>query len=348
MSTLYIDRKNVRLDYDAEALVFYENGERVGTVPLAPLQRIIIRGNVTVDTTLLGKIGSHGIGVIILSGRKAEPSLFLPRAHNDAARRIAQYQVATDAAKCLTLSRFIVRGKLTSQMAFLTSKLELRPDARYELSRALQGLGGMLEQVAEKPVVAELRGLEGASANLYFSALAALAPASLNFHNRTRRPPRDPLNAVLSLGYTLLHAEAILAAHAVGLDPYIGFYHVPAFGRESLASDLVECLRAQVDAWSLALFNGQTLRAEDFSSTQEGCFLGKAGRERFYRAWEPLAENLRKLMDAQARAMIAMIGAGEDDASEAKLRDAWAAWPDTDAEQPVQDGVESPDQRHEG
>jgi CRISP-associated protein Cas1 len=321
MSTLYIDRKNVRLDYDAEALVFYENNERIGTVPLAPLQRVIIRGNVTVDTTLLGKMGMHGIGIIILSGRKAEPSLFLPRAHNDAARRIAQYRAATDVARCLTLSRHIVRTKLISQLAFLKDKLESRPDARYELNRAMQGLGGMLESVAQKPVVAELRGLEGAAANLYFSALAAMAPASLNFHNRNRRPPRDPLNAVLSLGYTLLHAEAILAAHAVGLDPYIGFYHVPAFGRESLASD----------AWALGLFNSQTLRTDDFSSTQEGCYLGKAGRERFYRAWEPLAENLRKLMDAQTRTLITLIGAGEDDASEAELRQAWAAWASQEA-----------------
>ncbi len=324
MSTLYIDRKNVRLEYDAEALVFYENGERIGTVPLAPLQRVFIRGNVTLDTSLLGKLGGHGIGVVILSGRKAEPSLFLPRAHNDASRRIAQYRAATDPTRALALSRHVVRGKLQAQMGFLDSKLDTRLDARYEISRALRGLGGMLEQVAEKPTVAELRGLEGASANLYFAAYAALAPESLRFHGRNRRPPRDPLNAVLSLGYTLLHAEAILGAHAVGLDPYIGFYHAPAFGRESLASDLVEAARPEVDAWALTLFNRQELRADHFSTTGEGCFLGKAGRERFYRAWEPLAENLRKGLDAQARELLGLIGAGE--AAEAGLRDAWDAF----------------------
>jgi CRISPR-associated protein Cas1 len=119
---------------------------------------------------------------------------------------------------------------------------------------------------------------------------------------------------------------------------------VPAFGRESLASDLVEGLRAEVDAWALGLFNGQTLRADDFSTTQDGCFLGKAGRERFYRAWEPLAENLRKLMDAQTRTLIAMIGAGEDDASDAELRQAWAAWASQDAEPgSVTDSVVEPD-----
>lgn len=327
MSTLYIDRRNVRLDCDGEALVFYENGERIGTVPLAPLQRVFMRGNVTLDSSLLGKLGNHGVGVVILSGRKAEPTLFLPRPHNDATRRLAQFREACDADRCLAISRRVVWDKLTAQMGFLKSKLDTRPDARYEISRALRGLGGMLEQVAGIAGVAELRGLEGASANLYFSALAALAPASLNFHGRNRRPPRDPLNAVLSLGYTLLHAEAILAAHAVGLDPWVGFYHAPAFGRESLASDLVEAQRPRVDAWALALFNKQTLRAEDFSTSQEGCFLGKAGRERFYHAWEPLAENLRRGLDEQARALLDLLEPERDEAGGAARGEAgeWAA-----------------------
>jgi CRISPR-associated protein Cas1 len=307
MTTLYIDRKNVRLDLDAEALVFHENQERIGTIPLAPLQRIILRGNVSVDTSLLAKLGAHGIGIIILSGRKAEPSLFLPRPHNDASRRIAQYRAATDPDTCLRIARHVMRGKLKAQIAWLQAKQDSRLDIRYELTRVLRGLTGMLDQVETKPTAPELRGLEGAAANLYFTAYAALAPASVKFHGRNRRPPRDPLNAVLSLAYTLLHAEATLGAHAAGLDPWIGFYHVPAFGRESLASDLVEPLRADVDAWAIGLFNRQELRAEDFSTNSDGCFLGKAGRERFYRAWEPLAENLRRKLEELTREITGMI-----------------------------------------
>lgn len=323
MTTLYIDRKNIRLDCDAEALVMYDGAERVGTVPIVPLQRVIIRGGVSLDSSLLGKLGGHGIGLIVLSGRKAEPSLFLPRAHNDATRRIAQYRAATDPGACLRISRHIVRGKLAAQIQFLRERLEKRPDARYEVGHALKGLAAMYEQVEAKARVAELRGLEGASANLYFSALAALAPDSLNFHGRNRRPPRDPLNAILSLGYTLLHAEAVLGAHALGLDPYIGFYHAPAFGRESMASDLVEFLRAEVDAWVLALFNKQTLRADDFSTTREGCFLGKAGRERFYAQWEALAENLRKALEHHAQDIIGMIEANQDEAAEESFQSVW-------------------------
>lgn len=329
MSTLYVDRKNVRLESDGEALVFYENGERVGTVPLGPLQRVFLRGGVTLDSSLLAKLGSHGIGVVILSGRKAEPSLFLPRPHNDASLRLAQYRVAVDAAACLAIARRVVLGKLVAQRAFLQARLEARPDARYLVSRALRGLDGMRTQVESQASVARLRGLEGAAANLYFSAFAELVPPSLKFHGRNRRPPRDPLNAVLSLGYTLLHAEAILACHAVGLDPLIGFYHAPAFGRESLASDLVEFLRPEVDAWAMTQFNKETLRVEDFSTTQAGCFLGKAGRERFYRAWEPLAENLRKALEDQARALLGWMGVEEG--RQAADGDEAAAWEGTEA-----------------
>lgn len=312
MATLYVDRKNVRLDSDGEALVFYENGERVGTVPMAPLQRVFMRGNVTLDASLLGKLGRHGIGVIILSGRKAEPTLFLPRPHNDARHRLAQYRTALDAVACLGVIRQIVLGKLQAQSRFLQDRLEARLEARYEVSRALRALEGMMAQVPAMADAPALRGLEGAAANAYFSAFAALVPPSLKFSGRNRRPPRDPLNAVLSLGYTLLHAEAVLAAHAVGLDPFLGFLHTPAYSRESLASDLVEAERPTVDAWAVALFNKQALRAEDFSTTPEGCYLGKAGRERFYKAWEPLAEQVRKQLEVQARGLLTLIGAADE------------------------------------
>ena len=89
MTSLYVDRRGVTLKADGEALVFYENGERIGTVPLAPLSRVFMRGDVTLSSALLGKLGERGIGVVVLSGRKAVPTILLGRPHNDAARRVA-------------------------------------------------------------------------------------------------------------------------------------------------------------------------------------------------------------------------------------------------------------------
>jgi CRISPR-associated protein Cas1 len=303
MSSLYIDRRGVELEADGEALVFRENGERIGTVPLAPLSRIFLRGDVRLQSSLLGKLGARGIGVIILSGRKAEPTLLMARPHNDAARRIAQYRLSQDPAYCLDFSHNLVQRKLASQSAFLASRREQDLEHRYELTLALRKLDSIMVQMPGKDNIASLRGVEGAGAAAYFEGLAAIAPPRLNFHQRNRRPPRDPLNALLSLGYTLLHSEAVLILYGSGLDPFIGFYHQLDFGRESLACDMVEPLRVEIDQFALDLFRRETLRVEDFSTTESGCLLGKNGRAKFYEAWEKLAEKLRKQLGQQVDEM---------------------------------------------
>lgn len=297
MSSLYVDRRGVELEADGEALVFRENGERIGTVPLAPLSRVFLRGDVRLQSSLLGKLGERGIGVIILSGRKAEPTLLMARPHNDAARRIAQYRLSQDTEFCLAFARNIVERKLISQHNFLSDRRENDLEHRYELTLALRKLDNITGQ--SKDSIPALRGVEGAGAAAYFQGLAAIAPPRLNFHQRNRRPPRDPLNALLSLGYTLLHSEAVLALYGSGLDPFIGFYHQLDFGRESLACDVIEHLRVEVDSFSLDLFRKDTLRVEDFSTTESGCLLGKSGRAKFYAAWETLAEKLRKQLNEQ-------------------------------------------------
>jgi len=188
----------------------------------------------------------------------------------------------------------LVREKLAAQATFLAERRDAEPRSRYLLTLSLRRLDSALAGVAAQPAVGRLRGVEGAGAAAYFDGYADLLPEHLKFHRRNRRPPKDPVNAVLSLGYTLLHAEAVLALHGAGFDPFIGFFHVLDFGRESLACDVVEPLRVEVDRHALALFRGGALRADDFSMAEGACLLGKAGRERFYAEWEPVAERLRK------------------------------------------------------
>lgn len=294
MTSLYVDRRGVTLKADGEALVFYENGERVGTVPLMPLSRVFLRGDVTLSSSLLGKLGERGIGVVVLSGRKAEPTLLLGRPHNDAARRVAQYRLSQDAGFCLGFARGIVAAKLRSQATFLAERRDEDMRSRYLLTHALRRVENTITSVDEQMSVGSLRGLEGAGAAAYFEGFGDLLPERLKFSTRNRRPPKDPVNAALSLGYTLLHAEAVLALYGGGFDPFIGFYHSLDFGRESLACDVVEPLRVEVDRHMLHLFRSEKLRADDFSILDGGCWLGKAGRARFYAEWEPLAERLRK------------------------------------------------------
>ena len=296
MTSLYVDRRGVTLKADGEALVFYENGERIGTVPLAPLSRVFLRGDVTLSSSLLGKLGERSIGVVVLSGRKAVPTMLLGRPHNDAARRVAQVRLSLDGDFCLRFSRAIVEAKLRTQAAFLAERGDSEPRSRYLLTLSLQRLATSIAAVDAQPAIASLRGLEGAGAAAYLEGFADLLPERLHFTCRNRRPPRDPANAMLSLGYTLLHAEAVLALYGAGLDPFVGFYHALDFARESLACDLVEPLRVEVDRHVLMLFHSEKLRPEDFTHSEAGCLLGKAGRARFHAEWEALAARLRKLL----------------------------------------------------
>lgn len=294
MTSLYVDRRGVELKVEGEALVFTENGERIGTVPLKPLSRVFLCGDVQLSASLLGKLGEHHIGVVVLSGRKGTPTLLLGCPHNDAARRIAQYRLSLDADFCLRFSRAIVEAKLRGQWAFIVQRRDADPLHRYPLVTCARQLAELISRVDAQPNIAALRGLEGAAAATYFDALSEIVPESLHFHQRNRRPPKDPVNALLSLTYTLLHAEAVLALYGSGLDPFIGFYHALDFGRESLACDVMEALRPQADEFVLGLFRRAEIRADDFSTTDAGCLLGKVGRSRYYAAWESRAESFRR------------------------------------------------------
>jgi len=156
-------------------------------------------------------------------------------------------------------------------------------------------LATLLIRAPDSIDIERLRGIEGAGASAYFGGFTQLFAPALEFTGRNRRPPRDPVNACLSLAYTLLHFETVIACHGAGLDPFIGFYHEPAYGRESLACDLVEPLRPRVDAWTWELFRSKTLRSDHFSSEQQnGCLLDKRGRKLFYAEYERFIPPLRK------------------------------------------------------
>lgn len=316
MSSLFVDRRDVHLEFDAGALVFRDhgtNGERIGTVPLARVSRIFLRGNLTLPASLLGKFGELGIGVVVLSGRLGRPSLLLGRPHHDARRRVAQTRLSQDAAFCLCFARQLIHAKLAAKHTWLGELCSSHPQARYTLSHVMKQLDTYQQELAQVSSLESLRGLEGAAASAYFAGLRAVVPASLGFHARNRRPPRDPFNALLSLTYTLVNAEMAIALHGAGFDPCVGYYHQLSWGRESLACDLVEPLRPLADSLCLQLVAQQTLTAEHFStSSSSGCLLGKAGRTRFYGIYEENAQPLRQAIARSVQALRQLVGPHDD------------------------------------
>ena len=311
MTTLYVDRKGVTLRVDGGTLVFEEGGSRVACVPLGPLERVILRGDVSLQASVLGKLGQCGVGVVVLSGRKAEPALLMGRPHNDAQRRLAQWRRAQDENFRLMVARDLISRKASAQQRLLLEWAERDLMHRYELRTAAKRVEAAAAGISSADKVATLRGIEGAAAQAYFAGLQTLFAPSLHFAGRNRRPPRDPVNATLSLGYTLLHAEAVLQTYASGLDPFVGFLHELDFGRESLACDLVEPNRVGVDRLVLRLFRDRTLEAAHFSTVQGACLLGKAGRERFYRVWESAVEGLRQALQVSCQALVRAIQAAD-------------------------------------
>lgn len=297
MATLFLDRAQLELRTDGNTLAIYENGRRRGTVPLNLLERVVVQGRQTrLESGVLLKLAEAGAATVFLGARSSrQVALVLGPRHNDAAVRIAQTLRMSDADYCARWANDLVAAKLRRQYNLLMECERQRPDARKALFDAHETVSRIRSQVAQGPAeIGRLRGLEGAAARAYFAGLGAVFPPAVGFSGRNRRPPRDPVNACLSLGYTLLHFDAVRAAHGAGLDPLIGFYHRPSFGRESLASDLIEPLRPVVDAWVLGLFREEVLRERDFHRDNGACLLGKAGRQHFYSRWEAFARTHRR------------------------------------------------------
>lgn len=298
MATLYLDRAQIDLRMDGNALAVYEEGKRRNSIPLGMLERVVVNGRQTrFESGVLLKLAEAGVAMMFVGARSVrQAALVLGPRHNDVAVRISQSQRTQDTDFCTRWARALVESKVGRQHARLLKSEHDRPDARKPLYDARATVARIQTELSRgSPDISRIRGLEGSAARAYFQGLTAVFAPSLGFHGRNRRPPRDPVNAALSLGYTLVHFDAVRAAHAAGLDPLIGFYHRPTFGRESLASDLIEPLRPIVDGWVWQMFRDGILRESHFSTHHGGgCLLGKAGREHFYRSWEPFARVQRR------------------------------------------------------
>jgi CRISP-associated protein Cas1 len=305
MGTLYIDRKNVELRRDGACMSLYEQGERSGSIPFSQLERVVIFSHAILDTGVLGALAEHGVSLVTLSARRPERTAQLfGRTHNAAVRRIAQYRLCLDADWRARWSAILVKRKLQGQRALLVKAMAVRPDVRYALFAAIEQINERIASLACQSGRDSIRGVEGAGASAYFKGYCALFATELDFTGRNRRPPKDPVNSCLSLAYTLAHADAVIACHAAGLDPLIGFYHDLSFARESLACDLVEPLRPRVDAWVWDLFRNRTLRSDHFTLDKGACLLGKAGRQHFFTAWEGYVPQLRRRLRIYARLIV--------------------------------------------
>lgn len=276
LNTLYVltQRAYVRLDHDT--LKVNVEKETKLQVPLHHLGAVCCVGDVAVSTPLLHRCAEDGRSVVFLdvSGR-FKARLEGPMSGNVLLRR-AQHEALNDPARVLAIARHIVAGKLqnTRQVLLRGGREAAAPDDVAPLQQAAQHLAESLPRLEDARDVDHVRGLEGDAARVYFGVFTRLVKEdrqAFGFDGRSRRPPRDRMNALLSFLYTLLLSDCVAAAEGVGLDPQVGYLHALRPGRPALGLDLMEELRPVLaDRLALTLVNRRQLSAKDFEERSGG------------------------------------------------------------------------------
>ncbi len=273
LNTLFVTTEGSHLAKDGECVLVRRDGEVVLRVPLLSLTSIVCFGRTTVSTPLLEISAAHGVAVSFhsRSGRFLARCVG-PTSGNVLLRR-DQYRIADSADQALAISRAVVVGKIVNCRSVLLRAARDRGDPSGRLSAAADEQRRAAASAAHAGSAGSLRGVEGDAARAYFSAFGAMIASedpALQFRRRSRRPPLDAVNAMLSFAYALLAGDTRAACESVGLDPQVGFFHRDRPGRAGLALDLMEELRAiAADRVVLTLINRRQVRPRDFE-TQPG------------------------------------------------------------------------------
>jgi len=249
--------------------------------------------HVRLKSRVLRQLLNARIGISILNfSRPADSVIIYPSRGQNIALRLAQYKASAETRKSLQVARQVVHLKLRN-----TQKV-LGQSQRRVLTRSCQHVAEIRDRLPQAQNLDVVRGMEGTAGRAFWKAFGVLVPPGFVFSGRKRRPPPDPVNALLSLSFTLLHHRAVLVCARKSLDPLLGFLHRPLHNRESLACDLIEPWRPLVCDWVLQQFKQGIFRPRDFSQEpKKGCRLNKAARRRYY-------GEFYQILSAHERAML--------------------------------------------
>ncbi len=289
LNTLYLLTPNSYLFCRNETIAVKVGGVEKNAVPAKDIEAIVCFGQMTVSTPLLEFCGKRGISVTFLSPQGHYCGRFYGPLSGNVLLRKKQYESINQVEFSNQLVRDILFGKIrNSKMVLLRAARKQSGDA-VSLTQAVNQLSDLAAQLESCDCIDSMRGIEGAAATIYFSRFDAMlhSPAGFRFESRSRRPPRNEVNAVLSFVYTLLTREISSALETVGLDPAAGYLHTLRPGRPSFALDLIEELRAPLcDRFTLSLFNLGQLGEKDFNSDSEAVFLNDRGRRTVLTSWQ--------------------------------------------------------------
>jgi len=326
LKALYLNTQGVRVGKSGEVLQVKQKEALVQEVRIGEICQVNVMGNVQVSTQAVQTLCELAVPICYFSQGSWFYGITTGINSKNVFLRRTQFRMADQEWFPRSLARALVAGKIRNQRTML-QRNHIEPRAE-----ALLGLRQMAEQAERARALDELLGIEGNAARIYFGEFAGMLKPDdgarteqfdFDFAGRNRRPPKDPVNALLSLAYSVLAKDLTIACYAVGFDPYMGFYHQPRFGRPALALDLMEPFRPLIgDSAVLSAINTRMVTAKDFVRAGPGVALTAGGRKAFFRAYEarmdtlvthPLFEyrvSYRRLLEIQAR-LLARVLEGE-------------------------------------
>jgi CRISPR-associated protein Cas1 len=288
----YIQEQGAKVGKSQKVLTVKREGIEIGRARLKDVSQVVLLGNISISAQTLHLLCEAAVPVVHYSTGFWFYGITHGMGLRNAFVRRAQFEVASDPERCLYFARAIVEAKGWNQRTIIGRNVRPRPK---NVGAAMQAL---LKKVPLAKSQGELLGLEGSLAAHYFGAFGqALKPRDFesewDFKNRNRRPPKDPVNALLSFGYAILAKECTVALMSEGLDPWWGLFHQPRHGRPALALDLMEEFRPLVvDSAVLTAINTGMVTRRNFTQSKAGCIVGPGGRKGFLRAFEARMDQL--------------------------------------------------------
>jgi CRISPR-associated protein Cas1 len=272
MAVLYITKQEASLHKTGGRLVVKQGENVLNDIPAISVEQVVIFGNIQVTTQAMAYLLKEGIDISYLSSTGRFRGKLMPELKKDVTLRQQQLKVAEMPLTRLEIARSIVLGKLQNTLIFCQRQRKVDD----EVLATLKSIQNTMPQVIQANNVDALYGLEGTAAANYYKIFRKFMDVSFSFTGRQYHPSPDPINAMLSLGYTLLYNNVYAAINIVGLDPYCGFLHQPKHGHAALASDLMEEFRTIiVDSMILSLVNRSQVKEGDFQNTDKGVRLSK-------------------------------------------------------------------------
>ena len=287
MAFLYVTEQGAVIQRRGRRLVVAKDGQVLADIPALRVEGVLIFGNVQFTTQAVRLMFELEIEMALFSSKgKLLGQLTSPAPKNIALRQ-AQYARANDTSFINKFSRAVILAKVSNCLEFIRQFSHNHPEE--DFSREIDQIESVLRKIDAPDDLGGLLGLEGTAARAYFSAFGKMVRHNFQFTGRKKHPPPDPVNALLSLGYTLTYNEISSLLDGIGFDPFLGLMHRPRFGHAGLASDLCEEFRSPLtDRLTLHLINNRILQADDFAphTASKAVYLTPEGKKRYFGEYE--------------------------------------------------------------